>query len=449
MAMTGGWRLIHWVAVVTVVCSTAIVRADDERQKPLPAGVVGALQAMVEAQQSGDLDKYAATLASPVEPVFRLHADSAIKVGEAKRNLHKAMVEKFGQRGGTDPFAYAFDEEQLKATLRRLVGIHIDQASPSGDNWKLQVTTTVRMPDGSTRTIPQGFIAVEYGADWKVQDLAIVGHLAAEKKGAETNWAIYRMFNTMADEVRAGKYTSWDQPITLAKAAYDKITGADVAPPAGHDEYMAGVKLYQAGNFAGSLAAFKQAAELGYPHAACMVAIQYSVGLGMKEDDPAAVEWFEKDIAKHDVTAENFLGSMMLEGDGAPKDPAEGMRLLKLAAEQDNDSAFLNIGRAYLFGLGVPKDPGTGMQWYARAAEMGNEQAAYFVKWLGQSPGNRSFKDEAQASAYQQIMLLRANALMAGQSGWRENGTWRAPDAQRARELNAQADQLALDNGLE
>ncbi|HET6249722.1 MAG TPA: hypothetical protein VFE47_18680 [Tepidisphaeraceae bacterium] len=80
---------------------------------------------------------------------------------------------------------------------------------------------------------------------------------------------------------------------------------------------------------------------------------------------------------------------------------------------------------------------------------MGNAQAAYFVKWLGQSPGNRSFKDERQGPAYQQIMLLRANALSAAQGGWRENGSWRAPNAQLANELNRQADQLARENGLE
>jgi TPR repeat protein len=434
--------------VVCLAVLTAVVRADEEKQQPLPADVTKAMQRMVEAQRSGDLEKYAATLASPVGPVFRLHSDSAVKVGDAKRNLRKALDEKFGAQGGPDPFAYAFDDTQLKALLQRLVDIHIDQSSPSGNNWKLQVTTTVRLPDGGTRTIPQGFIAIEYGSDWKVQDLAIVGHLDAEKKGAETNWAIYRMFNTIADEARAGKYKSWNQPVTMAKAAYDKITGADVAPPAGRDEYLAAEKLYNAGDFPGSLAGFKQSADKGYPHAACMVAIQYSTGLGTKQDDAVAIQWFRKDIARHDATAENFLGSMMLEGDGAPADPAEGMRLLKLAAEQDNDSAFLNIGRAYLFGLGVPKDPNIGMQWYVRAAEMGNEQAAYFVKWLGQSPGNRSFKDERQASAYQQIMLLRANALSAAQGGWRENGTWRAPNAQLANELNAQADQLARDNGL-
>lgn len=442
--------LISQIAAMAVCLTMAFAcHAEEPPSPPLPAGVTNALHQMVEAQRAGDLDRYAGCLASPLGPVFRLHRDSAVKVGQAKRRLAKIITKQFGRPVGVDAFAYAFDDTQLKASLRRLVDIHIDQANPSGDNWKLQVTTTLQMPDGSTGSIPQGFIAVEYGADWKVQDLALVGKLAAQKKGAETNWAIYRMFNTIADAVAVGKYPSWQQPIADAKAEYNRLTNADAPPPAGREDYLAAEKLYQNGDLAGSLARFKASADQGYPHAACMVAIQYSNGLGTTQDNAAAVQWFRRDIACHDATAENFLGSMLLEGDGAPKDTVEGMQLLKLAAEQDNDSAFLNIGRAYLFGLGVPKDPNVGMGWYARAAEMGNEQAAYFVKWLAQSPGNRSFKDERQASAYQQIALLRANALLAAQSGYRQNGTWRAPDARRASELNAQADQLARDNGLE
>ena len=168
-----------------------------------------------------------------------------------------------------------------------------------------------------------------------------------------------------------------------------------------------------------------------------MVAIQYSAGEGTTEDVAAAVEWFRNDIAHHHATAENFLGSMLLEDDGAPKDPTEGMRLLKLSAEQDNPAAFLNIGRAYLFGFGVPKDPNLGVQYYSRAAELGNEQAAYFVKWLGGSPGNRSFKDQNQVTAFQQIQLLRANALSAEQGGFRPDGSYRPGSSQRLRPSGA------------
>jgi len=303
--------------------------------------------------------------------------------------------------------------------------------------------------DGRTRQLPQGFIAIQYGDTWKVQDLAIASHLASLKKGAETNWAIYRMFNSVADDVRAGKFKSPDQPLTLSMAAYNKITGKDTTPPQGGDEYVAGVKAFEAGDFARSLPLFKQAAAKGYPHAATMVGWQYSAGEGTKEDASVAAEWFRKDLASGDPTAENLLGSMLLEGTGVPKDTVEGLKLLNLAADQDDPSAILNVGRAYLFGLGVPKNERKGMELYDRAAALGNAQAAYFVKWLGQSPGNRSFKDQNQATAYQEIQLLRANALTAEQNGFRPDGSFRPGSAERAAELRARADQLARENGLE
>ncbi len=355
-------RRLRWRRLAAL-CGLAIVgvaRADDAG--PPPAAVNDALQRTVAAQRSGDLKQYADTLASPVAEVFRLHADSAVKVGEAKQRLRQVLADAFGPQAGADPFSYAFDDEQLKSAFQRLVSIQIENAGPSGNNWKLQVTTTVRMPDGGVKQIPQGFIAIQYGATWKVQDLAAAAQLASKRKGAETNWAIYRMFNTIADGVHAGKYKSRAQVVAAAKDAYDQITDANAPPPQGHDEYVAAAKAFEAGDFARSLALFKQAAAKGYPHAACMVAIQYSRGEGTKEDDAAAADWFRKDIARHDATAENMLGSMMLEGDHAPKDPAEGMRLLQLAAEQDNSAALLNIGRAYLFGFGVPKDPNLGLQ---------------------------------------------------------------------------------------
>ena len=151
-----------------------------------------------------------------------------------------------------DPFAYAFDDQQLRASLQRLVSMHIDEAAPSGNNWKLQVTTTARLGDGSTTQIPQGFIAVEYGNTWKVQDLAMASHLAALRKSAETSWAIYRMFNTVADDVKAGKFKSEDQAIAMASARYSQITNANVPPP-GREDYLAAEKAFNGGDFARSL----------------------------------------------------------------------------------------------------------------------------------------------------------------------------------------------------
>ncbi len=415
-------------------CAAGAAFAEDP--VPLPAAVYEVLQKTAEAQRAGDLVAYSRTMAAPLGPVFRIHLDSATKVGEAKRVLSKAISAKFGTTD-VDSFAYAFDDSKLRAALMGLIDIHIDDFAPSGDNFKLQVTTTFHAADGTTRTIPQGFLAIQQGAEWKIEDMAAVNRMASLRKGAETNWEIFRAFSSIADDVNAGKYASRDAAVAAAKKAYDRLTDANAPPPAGQELYLQGSKQFQAGDFKSSLASFIQSADLGYPHAACMVGIQYADGLGVKEDGAKAAEWYRKDIAKNDPTAENNLGSMLLEGEGVAKDTAEGLRLLKLSADQDNASAFLNIGRAYLFGLGVPKDRRAGMKWYGEAADRGNSQAAYFVKWLAQAPGNQSFKDENQATVFNRIMLMRGAAMSLDVGGTGLDGRYHPADPAAAAALRA------------
>ena len=106
-AMIGGRRFTFWRTTAAVCLAinfvAAVARADDEKVPPLPADVSAATTADGRGAGSGDLGKYADTLASPVGPVFRLHMDSAVKVGEGKRNLRKAMAEKFGPDRGPTP----------------------------------------------------------------------------------------------------------------------------------------------------------------------------------------------------------------------------------------------------------------------------------------------------------------------------------------------------------
>lgn len=436
------------IALAGIIPLSVATATPAEDRVPLPREVSEALHRMVEASRSGDLAKYAATLAAPLGPLYRIHCDSATKVGEAKKLLTQALSARFGA-AADNPFAYAADDAQARADNLRLIDIRIDDSAPSGDNFKMNVTTTFRAPDGTARSIPQGFLAIQTNGVWKVEDLAAVARMAKLKKAADTNWEIFRAFSALATDVNAGKYASREVALIAAKETYDRLTNANAPPLAGADLYLKGSKQFQAGDFPASLASFTQSANLGYPHAACMVAIQYAEGLGTKEDTARAVEWYRKDIAKNDPVAENHLGSMLLEGVGMPADPAEGMRLLKLSADQDYAPAFLNIGRAYLFGFGVPKDQRTGLKWYGEAADRGNGQAAYFVKWLAQSPGNRSFKDENQAAVFNRIALMRAAAMAMDVESRGLDGRIHPADPAGAAALRAEADRLAHEVGLD
>ena len=66
---------------------------------------------------------------------------------------------------------------------------------------------------------------------------------------------------------------------------------------------------------------------------------------------------------------------MYYHGQGAPKDYAEAARWYKLAAEQGNASAQVNLGFMYDEGQGVSKSLIQAYLWYNLSAAQGNENA--------------------------------------------------------------------------
>lgn len=83
----------------------------------------------------------------------------------------------------------------------------------------------------------------------------------------------------------------------------------------------------------------------------------------------------------------------------------------------------------------------SGMMWYG--------QAAYFVKWLAQAPGNRSFKDENQAAVFDRIAVMRAAAMAKDVESRGLDGRIHPADPAGAAELRAEADRMAREVGLD
>ena len=59
------------------------------------------------------------------------------------------------------------------------------------------------------------------------------------------------------------------------------------------------------------------------------------------------------------------------------------MRWYKMAADQGNASAQINIGSFYTNGWGVPKDSVKAIEWFRKAAAQGNQNAKDWLKSLG------------------------------------------------------------------
>jgi TPR repeat protein len=71
----------------------------------------------------------------------------------------------------------------------------------------------------------------------------------------------------------------------------------------------------------------------------------------------------------------NNLGIMFLEGQGIPKNEAEGYRWIRMAAEKGDPRASYLCGLLLCQGRGVSTNSEEGIQWLKKSAAMGNSTA--------------------------------------------------------------------------
>ena len=70
-------------------------------------------------------------------------------------------------------------------------------------------------------------------------------------------------------------------------------------------------------------------------------------------------------------------------------DPAEAVKWIRLAAEQDHAEAQAMLGRLHEVGHGVPQDYSEALRWYRPAAEQNDPMAQFY---LGPVHTNRRFR---------------------------------------------------------
>ena len=79
---------------------------------------------------------------------------------------------------------------------------------------------------------------------------------------------------------------------------------------------------------------YRMAAEQGNAAAQYSLAVMYTSGRGVIEDDAEAVKWYRLAAEQGYAAAQNNLGFMYANGEGVPKDDAEAVKWYRLAAEQ-------------------------------------------------------------------------------------------------------------------
>mgnify|MGYP005795580423 FL=1 len=81
------------------------------------------------------------------------------------------------------------------------------------------------------------------------------------------------------------------------------------------------------------------------------------------------------------------------------RDPDEGIRWLRQAAENGSHFAAYQLGKEYLTGQAVTEDTSKAAEWFTRSAEAGNQYAQYMLGKLYLT-GQGVAQDQAQAMAW-------------------------------------------------
>jgi len=117
---------------------------------------------------------------------------------------------------------------------------------------------------------------------------------------------------------------------------------------------------------------YMKAAEAGLPDAQYAVSQIYANGAGgISKDEPEARKWLLLSAQQNFDTAQVDLGSWLVEGKGGPRDMKAGFGWMRRAAQGGNVAGQNRLAKLYVEGLGVEPDSIEGAAWYIIARRAG------------------------------------------------------------------------------
>jgi hypothetical protein len=169
----------------------------------------------------------------------------------------------------------------------------------------------------------------------------------------------------------------------------------------------AGIDAWQQGNYANAVAIWRPLAEAGDADAQFNLGQAFRLGRGIPVNAAESRKWFERAAAQGHVDAETTLGLLLYQNG----DRAEGLKWLKLAADQDEPRAMLVYGTALYNGDGMTQDPVLGYAYVRRAAAQGLKPAQ---ETLAQLDSLMSAEDRKQGAAMAQSLAKAGGAASFG-----------------------------------
>ncbi|HHF0975660.1 TPA: tetratricopeptide repeat protein, partial [Haemophilus influenzae] len=128
-------------------------------------------------------------------------------------------------------------------------------------------------------------------------------------------------------------------------------------------QFQQGLTAYEQSNYQTAFKLWLPLAEQGDAQAQGGLGMMYERGLGVKQDDFKAVNWYRKAAEQGDADAQLNLGAMYAIGRGVKQDGVEAVKWFRKAAEQGNAKAQNGLGMMYDGGLGIKQDYFKAVKW--------------------------------------------------------------------------------------
>ncbi len=129
-----------------------------------------------------------------------------------------------------------------------------------------------------------------------------------------------------------------------------------------------GLAAYKQGDYATALREWRPLAAQGAASAQYNLALLYTNGEGVLQDDAQAVHWYRKAADQGHAGAQNNLGVRYFLGKGVLQDFGQAAHWSRKAADQGLVRAQYLLGTLYAWGAGVPLDSGQAYFWFNVAA---------------------------------------------------------------------------------
>jgi TPR repeat protein len=163
------------------------------------------------------------------------------------------------------------------------------------------------------------------------------------------------------------------------------------------------------------------AAEKGNANAQFNLGWAYRNGEGVPKDDAEGLKWYRKAAEQGHADAQNTIGLMYSNGDGVIRDFVEAVKWFRKAAEQGNANAQNNLGVAYDSGEGVRRDKKEALAWLNIAASSGHQIATKSRGILEQELGRQLslLAQQRSKEIIKEIESARQNRALTEEPGQR------------------------------